>query len=82
MQQRTMWVAMCALVLGCGGTASEITIGSSAVIDFDARTPGQTVLRLKMGSAECHPTKVSVIVGHGPPTVVASRATSCPVARS
>ncbi len=57
--------AVSALLLGCGATSTEVTLGDSIVVGVDSAPSGATLVQVNVGSGTCRSTTVAVSWGGG-----------------
>jgi hypothetical protein len=75
MQKITTFGALCVLLLGCGGSSTEILLGDAVAVGVDEAPSGRRLVEVKIGLRACRPAKVAVAWGGpGPTTIVAHRA--------
>jgi hypothetical protein len=78
MPKLVVWGAVSALLLGCGATSTEVTIGDSVVVGVDNAPSGATLVQVKFGAHRCHRTKVAFAWGgEGAPSFVARSGQTC-----
>lgn len=63
MTKLVVWGGVSALLLGCGATSTQVTVGDSIVVGVDNAPSGATFVRVKVGARTCHPTTVAVAWG-------------------
>jgi hypothetical protein len=77
MPKLVVWGAVSALLLGCGATSTEVTLGDSVVVGVD-NAPSGAVVQVKLGAHRCHRAKVAFTWGgEGAPTFVARGSQTC-----
>jgi hypothetical protein len=72
MPKLVVWGAVSALLLGCGATSTEVTLGDSIVVGVDNAPSGATLVQVRVGTNPCRVTKVAVSWGgDGAPSFLA-----------
>jgi hypothetical protein len=74
MQKITTFGALCVLLLGCGGSSTEILLGNAVALGVHEAPSGRRLVEVKIGLRACRPAKVAIAWGGpGPTSIVAHR---------
>jgi hypothetical protein len=65
--------SVCVLLLGCGGSSTELVLGDSLAIRVDETPSGRSAVTMKLGLRSCRPAKVAVAWGGDDPMTLLAR---------
>lgn len=72
--------SVCVLLLGCGGSSTEIVLGDSLALSVDEAPSGRNVVAMKLGLRACRPARLALAWGGRGPAALLARAAleTCP----